>query len=86
MSQVGDSRGSDQEMTAAGQSQKAERRGEPIDRFGAVASTLCALHCALCAALPALLGMLGLGVLLDQRAEWIFTVVALLFATAALVV
>ena len=55
-------------------SQSMKRNGEPIDRIGVVASTLCALHCALCALLPAILGALGLGVLLDQRAEWIFEV------------
>lgn len=55
-----------------------------VDRFGAVASSLCAIHCTVAALLPALFGTLGLGLLLGHEAEWIFTAVALGFATLAL--
>ena len=58
---------------------------DKVDRFGAVASTLCAAHCAVCALLPAAFGVLGLGFLLGHEAEWIFTIVAAAFATGALV-
>ena len=61
------------------------RENERIDRFGAVASTLCALHCAVCALLPAAFGALGLGMLLSQEVEWVFTIVAVAFALVALI-
>ena len=59
--------------------------GGRLDRFGAVASSLCAVHCALCAFLPAAFAALGLGALLSQEAEWGFTIIAILFAGGALV-
>lgn len=55
-----------------------------VDRFGAVASSLCAIHCTVAALLPALFGTLGLGLLLGHEAEWVFTAVALGFAVLAL--
>ena len=58
---------------------------ERIDQAGAVASTLCAIHCAICALLPAAFGALGLGMLLSQTAEWVFTIVAVFIAMGALV-
>ena len=58
---------------------------EKVDRVGAVASTLCAVHCALCALLPAAFGALGVGFLLGQGAELAFTLVAIGFALVALV-
>lgn len=61
------------------------QNNERIDQAGAVASTLCAIHCAICALLPAALGALGLGMLLSQTAEWAFTLVAVSIAAGALV-
>jgi hypothetical protein len=61
------------------------KKDERIDRFGMVASSLCALHCAVCALLPAAFGALGLGMLLNQEAEWAFTIIAITFALGALV-
>ncbi|MFT6397077.1 MAG: hypothetical protein ACJAYU_001823 [Bradymonadia bacterium] len=58
---------------------------ERVDRFGAAASGLCAVHCAVCAFLPAALAALGLGYLLGHTAEWVFTLIAVSFAAAALV-
>lgn len=58
---------------------------ERIDRFGAVASSLCAVHCAICALLPAAFGALGLGLLLSHEAEWVFTLIAIGFAAGALI-
>ena len=58
---------------------------ERVDKAGAVASTLCAIHCAICALLPAAFGALGLGMLLSQTAEWAFTLVAVSIAAGALV-
>ena len=57
---------------------------ENVDRFGAIASSLCALHCALCALLPAVFAALGLGFLLSHQAEWFLTLVAVLFGVLAL--
>ena len=61
------------------------QNNERIDQAGAVASTLCAIHCAICALLPAAFGALGLGMLMSQTAEWAFTLVAVSIAGGALV-
>lgn len=55
-----------------------------IDRAGIVASSLCALHCALSALLPGLFSALGLAALLGHEAEWAFTIVAMVCALGAL--
>ena len=57
---------------------------EWADRFGSVASTLCAVHCALCAFLPVVFTVAGVGFLLSERAEWAFSIVAVLFGLGAL--
>ena len=54
-----------------------------LNRLGAITSTVCALHCALCALAPALLSILGLSVLISHEAEWIFTILASVIAIAA---
>ena len=54
------------------------------DQFGAVASSVCAVHCAICALLPAAFAALGVGFLLSHEAEWLLTMVAVLFGCAAL--
>lgn len=59
-------------------------RKDWADRFGSVASTLCALHCALCAFLPVVFTVAGVGFLLSERAEWAFSIVAILFGLGAL--
>ena len=59
---------------------------EWTDRFGSVASTVCALHCALCAFLPVVFSALGVGFLLGQGAEWFFSIVAILFGVGALAI
>ncbi len=56
-----------------------------VDRFGALASGLCALHCAITALLPSILATLGLSALLGHHAEWGFTLVAASLAFLALV-
>ena len=56
---------------------------ETVDRIGAIASSLCAVHCAVVALLPAVLGSLGLGALLGHEAEWVFTIIAIAFAAGA---
>ena len=56
-----------------------------VDRIGALASGVCAAHCAICALLPAAFGAFGLGILLGHEAEWAFSLVAIAFATGALV-
>ena len=62
----------------------AKEPTERVDRFGAVASSLCALHCALCAFLPVIFAVLGLGFLLTHEAEWLLNIVAILFGSWAL--
>lgn len=59
-------------------------RGVGVDRVGTLASAACALHCAMCALLPGVFATLGLGALLGHEAEWGFTLVAVVFAAAAL--
>ena len=56
-----------------------------LDRLGTIASSVCALHCALCALAPALLTLSGLGVLISHEFEWAFTLVAAILAIAAAV-
>lgn len=58
-------------------------RSERLDRLGAVASGLCAAHCAICASLPAAFGAVGLGALLSHEAEWAFTLVAVMLGAGA---
>ncbi len=54
------------------------------DRLGAVASSVCALHCAVCALLPALFASMGIGFLLSHEVEWVLTIAAILFGCVAL--
>ncbi len=58
--------------------------GPWTDRVGAVASTLCALHCLFCAFAPFVFGALGLGFLLSSTAEWALTLCAVAFGAGAL--
>lgn len=53
------------------------KTSQNFDRTGSVASTLCAIHCAFCALLPAALPALGLGFLLGHTVEWAFTIFAI---------
>lgn len=62
---------------------KRPASGESVDRVGMVASTACAAHCALGAALPSLLGAFGLGALLSPEAEWALTLIAVALALIA---
>lgn len=55
-----------------------------IDRFGATASLLCALHCALLPLLLALLPAMGLGFLADHRFERAFVVFSVSLALLSL--
>ena len=55
------------------------------DRFGATASFLCAIHCALLPLVVAVLPVLGLGFLADHRYERGFIVFATLLALTSLV-
>jgi len=54
-----------------------------LDRLGTVASSTCALHCVAMALAPALLPLVGLGFLHDERAEWAFVACAVAFAGLA---
>lgn len=54
-----------------------------IDHFGAMASSLCMVHCALCALLPLAMGALGLGFLMSHKIELALTLCAMLFALVA---
>ncbi len=46
---------------------------------------MCAIHCAICAFLPVIFTAVGLNFLLNQSAEWIFSLVAIAFGLGALV-
>lgn len=54
-----------------------------VDLMGSVTSSLCALHCAICALIPSTFGALGLGFLLTQQTEWTLSIVATSFAISA---
>ena len=55
-----------------------------VDRFGQVASTLCAVHCALCGFVPVVFTALGLGAMISHEAEWLFTLVAAALGAVAI--
>ncbi len=55
------------------------------DRFGATASMLCAVHCALLPLVIAILPALGLGFLADHRFEHAFIAFASVLALTALI-
>ncbi len=57
-----------------------------VDRFGAGASFLCAVHCALLPLVIALLPALGLGFLADHRFEHAFIACASTLALTALII
>lgn len=56
-----------------------------IDKLGKFASGLCALHCGLSAFLPGLFAIIGLEMLMGHEAEWVFTIIAVIFALGAMV-
>ena len=71
-------------MTTTQQTTETKNRGG-VDRFGAVASTACAIHCAACALIPASLAALGLDFLIGHKTEWALAGVAMVFAFIALI-
>lgn len=72
-------------MTSSKEAAASGPARETLDRFGAVASSACAVHCAIAAFLPALFGALGLGFLIGHRAEWGLTLLAIALAAGALI-
>ena len=58
---------------------------ERVDRLGMFASTACAVHCAVCALVPAAFATLGLDILLDEKFEWLLTILAVGFGLVAMV-
>jgi hypothetical protein len=58
---------------------------EWTDRMGSFASSICALHCAICGLLPVVFTALGLGFLLGHEAEWILSITAISLGLGALV-
>ena len=58
---------------------------ERVDRLGMFASTACAWHCAVCALVPAAFATLGLDILLDEKFEWLLTIVAVTFGVVTMV-
>ena len=57
---------------------------ENVDRFGAVASTACAIHCAVCVFAVGAFTTIGLDFLDGHEAEWMLTLVAVAFGILAL--
>lgn len=64
-------------------SEQAASEGR-VDRAGALASSLCAAHCAASALVPAAFGAVGLGFLVSHDVEWVLTGIAVAFALVAL--
>ena len=64
--------------------EKEENRFEKVDKFGAVASTACAIHCGVCALAPAAFAALGAGFMLGHEFEWGLTLLAVAFGLLAL--
>ena len=60
------------------QAETHDASGHWSDRFGALASAVCAVHCGVCALLPWAFGALGLGFLVGYEVEWALTLVAAL--------
>lgn len=58
--------------------------GKAVDRFGAFASLLCAVHCALLPVVFGVLPALGLGFLADHGIERAFVSFAIVLATISL--
>lgn len=58
---------------------------EFTDKLGSVASTLCAIHCAICGFLPFIFTASGFGFLIGHEAEWVFTATAIVFGLIALI-
>lgn len=61
------------------------RRLNAVDRVGATLSFICALHCALQPLLLAVLPLMGLGVLLDERLETVFLGFSILLAGSSVI-
>ena len=57
---------------------------ELTDRVGSLASSICAIHCAICGLLPVAFTTLGLGFLLGHEAEWILSITAIVLGLGAL--
>ena len=62
----------------------APQPNERFDKVGTFASTICAVHCAICAFLPVAFSSLGVGFLIGHEAEWGFTLFAVAAAVGAL--
>ena len=67
-------------------SEPSIERSHPVDWAGVLASTLCAIHCAVCALLPGAIAAIGLTFALEEAAEWGLSAVAVLIAAVALVI
>ena len=59
-------------------------RGLIIDKIGMAGSSLCALHCVICAFVPGLLTILGLEAFVSHQFEWGLTIFAVTFASFAM--
>lgn len=58
--------------------------GDRLDRIGMVASCACAMHCALMPIVFGVLPLVGLGMLADERAEWVLIFIAIVIGAASL--
>ena len=71
-------------LVAAGSSPWRARAARIADRFGATASFLCAVHCALLPFVVALLPLLGLGFLANHTYERVFVLFACTLASTTI--
>lgn len=62
----------------------AYERQAVLDRVGATASLVCALHCALMPLVITLLPLVGLGFLADERVEWALVTLSAVMGTTSL--
>ena len=64
--------------------QKGSKTTQTVDRFGAFASTACAIHCAVCVLSVGGFATIGLDFLDEHEAEWMLTVLAVVFGVLGL--
>ncbi|MCH2111179.1 MAG: MerC domain-containing protein [Polyangiaceae bacterium] len=67
-----------------GDAQSTKPKLITVDRWGAITSATCAVHCLVFALLPGLISALGLGLFFTPALEWTLLVLALFMASLAL--
>ena len=63
---------------------KSETAAETLDKLGATASFLCAIHCAIMPMLIALMPLMALSILASEAAEWVLFGLSAILATGSI--